>query len=569
MSNLSHQAAFRAAKAAIAVALAVGCVVSDAAVARAQNLPPPSVTFKVRGANDRLEITVNGSKVVEFPFEVPRMMVNNPEIIRVSPISSKSIQLSALRAGVTQLNVWDSDNNVTAVDIIVTGDVAELEMTLKSLFPDAALRLRPLNSSLYISGFVPKAEMVTSILRVAQDYFPSVIDDMRVGGVHKILLHVKVLEVSRTKLRNLGFDWAQLSSGIVQSVSGTLPAVASGGAISPLMPAGTSTLRFGIAPGSTFTGFLEALRENDLARLMAEPTLVTLDGRPATFNVGGIVPIPVNQALGVTTVTYRPFGTQIDFVPIILGNGMVRLEVRPDITEIDPSLRDQVTGVPGFRQRSADTAVELRAGQTLAIAGLVFTREDAINRGIPFLAELPWVGIPFRRVSNRRNDVELLILVTPEFAEAMDPNEVPPCGPGQLTTSPTDCELYGRGYIEVPKNCPGGNCGPGAMGGGMIGPGGMGPDPMYEQLPQSQGTPVPTAPNGNSTSQPAKRGGTVAANRNGAIGTGAKATTVSTSRSVQSPQNANNQQRSAGGASGGGSPGSVSLIGPQGYDDLK
>src|SRR4030095_16059983 len=101
----------------------------------------------------------------------------------------------------------------------------------------------------------------------------------------------------------------------------------------------------------------------------------------------------------------RQFGTQIDFVPIILGNGRVRLEVRPDITEIDPSLRDVVTGVPGFRQRTADTAVEMKAGQTLAIAGLVFTREDAVNRGIPWLADLPWVGMAFRRAANTRHDV--------------------------------------------------------------------------------------------------------------------------------------------------------------------
>src|SRR5438874_13210459 len=88
-----------------------------------------------------------------------------------------------------------------------------------------------------------------------------------------------------------------------------------------------------------------------------------------------------------------------------------------------PGFLDSVTGVPGFRQRTADTAVEMRAGQTLAIAGLVFTREDSINRGSPWLADLPWAGIPFRRVSNLRNDVELLIFVTPEFCEAIDPNE--------------------------------------------------------------------------------------------------------------------------------------------------
>ncbi len=529
-------------KGRLALAAAIGLVLVSAGVLHAQELGTSNVTFKVRGAAERLEMTVNKSRVVEFPFEVPRMMVNNPDLVRVSPISSKSVQLSALKSGVTQLNVWDTDGNVTALDVIILGDVAELDMTLKSLFPEAALRLYPLNSSLYISGFVPKADMVGSILSVARDYFPNVINDMKVGGVHKVLLHVKVMEISRTKLRSCGFDWAQLSAGgsfLSQGVSGVLQ--------TPGTAVGTqgATVRFGVVgSGGEFYGFVEALRQNELARLLAEPTLVTLDGRPATFNVGGQVPIPMQQALGVTTVTYRQFGTQIDFVPIILGNGMIRLEVRPDITEIDPSLRDSVTGVPGFRQRTADTAVEMKAGQTLAIAGLVFTREDSVNRGIPWLADLPYVGAPFRRVSNLRNDVELLIFVTPEFCEAMDPDEVPPCGPGQLTTSPTDCELYGRGYIEVPKNCPGGNCGPGGMAPPNFGP--------MEQIPQGQMSPgiQPMSGVRNSPAGAAQKGPTVAASsRRGVIGTGTIAQPVSTTVKTASAQPV--------------------LIGSHGYDELK
>jgi len=264
-------------KGLIALAAAIGFAVADAPPLRAQQDPPGSVTFKVRGAAERLEMTVNKSRVVEFPFEVPRLMVNNPDLVRVSPISSKSIQISALKSGVTQLNVWDTDGNVTTLDLIILGDVAELDMTLKSLFPEAALRLYPLNSSLYISGFVPKPDMVASILSVARDYFPQVINDMKVGGVHKVLLHVKVMEISRTKLRNLGFDWAQISAGggyISQGVSGILQA--------PGTVTGTqgATVRFGIiGNGGSFFGFVEALRQNELARLLAEPTLVTLDGR--------------------------------------------------------------------------------------------------------------------------------------------------------------------------------------------------------------------------------------------------------------------------------------------------
>jgi pilus assembly protein CpaC len=530
-------------KAVLAVATAIGCALALTASLSAQDGGANNFKFVVRGASERLEMTVNGSRVVEFPFAVPRMLVNNPELVRVVPISDRSIQLSALRAGVTQLNVWDGDENVTSLDLVIIGDVRELDMTLKTLFPDAALRLMPLNSSLYISGFVPKAEMVSSITRVAQDYFPNIINDMRVGGVHKILLHTKVMEISRTKLRNLGFDWAQISSGggfISQSVSGLIEPIGT------LTGRAGPTVRFGVVgEGGQFYGFVEALRQNNLARLLAEPTLVTLDGRPATFNVGGQVPIPMQQALGVTTVTYRQFGTQIDFVPIVLGNGMIRLEVRPDITEIDPSLRDTVTGVPGFRQRTADTAVEMKAGQTLAIAGLVFTREDAVNRGIPWLADLPYAGVPFRRVSSTRNDVELLIFVTPEFCEAMNPEEVPPCGPGELTTTPTDCELYGRGYIEVPKNCPGGNCGPG--GAGMLGPNG----PMgYEELPGTK-VPAPSPSSGarstRGTTKPAATAGTSSRSRTVGSGTPAQNASVQKPSSTLQP----------------------AIIGPQGYDDLR
>jgi pilus assembly protein CpaC len=512
-----------------------------------QDLTPSGVKFQVRGPAERLEMTVNTSKVVEFPFDVPRMLVNNPEVVRVVPISSKSVQLSALKAGVTQLNVWDTQDRVTTLDVIVLGDVAELDLALKTLFPQASLRLRPLNSSLYISGFVPKAEMVASITRVAQDYFPNIINDMTVGGVHKILLHVKVMEISRTKLRNLGFDWAQISAGgsfVSQSVSTLLqtPGTLTGNT--------GATVRFGVVDsGGQFYGFIEALRQNNLARLLAEPTLVTLDGRPATFNVGGQVPIPVQQALGVTTVTYRQFGTQIDFVPIVLGNGMIRLEVRPDITEIDPSLRDTVTGVPGFRQRTADTAVEMKAGQTLAIAGLVFTREDAVNRGIPWLADLPWAGAAFRRVSNQRNDVELLIFVTPEFCEAMEPEEVPPCGPGQLTTSPTDVELYFRGYLEVPRNCPPG----------------QGPaQPRYEELPAG---PAPIPSSGAKVS--GGRGNVAVSRSAGASGSvpGVSARPASVRR--PNPASYGGGLATPTPAVVAPAPQSPALLGPQGYDDLR
>ena len=285
---------------------------------------------------------------------------------------------------------------------------------------------------------------------------------------------------------------------------------------------------------------------------MAEPTLTTLSGRPATFNVGGEIPIPVQQSVGVTTIVWHEFGTRIDFVPIVLGNGVMRLEIRPAVSEVDSSLSDPLTGTPGFRLRRADTAVEMKAGQTLAIAGLVQSREEALNRGVPVLADLPWFGAPFRRVQNLRNEIELLIFVTPEFCEAMDPTEVPPCGPGQLTVSPTDCELYGRGYLEVPRSgCVNGNCGPGGkMNGGL-----------YEEAPagDSKAPPAQPAPMGARTSS-----GHVApvvtapsSGYRGTIGTG-----VSTSSRGGNVKTASSSRKPSSGLQ-------PTMIGPLGYDDLK
>jgi pilus assembly protein CpaC len=271
------------------------------------------------------------------------------------------------------------------------------------------------------------------------------------------MLHVKVMEVSRTKLRKVGFDWALFSGadGIIQSASGL---IVSGGGVTS---SGAETLAATVVGGGrSFFSFLEALRQYNMVKILAEPTLVTVSGRPASFSSGGEFPILVPQSLGTISVEYREFGTRVDFVPIVLGNGRIRLEVRPQISEIDPSRSVTInsTTVPGLRTRWADTAVEMNAGQTLALAGLIQTQTESENMGLPWLSDLPWVGAAFRRVQEQHNEIELLILVTPEFVSALDPHEVPPCGPGQLTDQPNDVDLYFRGYLEVPKCCDGDGC---------------------------------------------------------------------------------------------------------------
>jgi pilus assembly protein CpaC len=417
---------------------------------------PPSPKFRVSASTERMELIVNTSRILEMDFKVPRMLVNNTDIVQATPLSPNEVQVSALKPGVTQLNVWDEQNRVHSIDILVIGDARELTALLESQFPEASLKVTPLTSSVVLSGYVPSLEMLSRVMQVAEEYYPTVINNMTVGGAQTVLLQVKVYEVSRTKLRKLGFDWASFNANdsLVQNAAGLVSTFS----ITPGSQATTSTggptFAFSIVNGAeTFFGFLEALRQHDLVKVMAEPNLVTVSGRAARFSSGGEFPILIPQSLGTLSIEFREFGTRVDFVPIVLGNGYLRLDVRPEISEIDPA-RSVTIGnisVPGLRTRSVDTGVEMRAGQTLAIAGLIQTRIESQNRGLPWVSDLPWVGTAFRRVEETQNEIELLIMVTPEFVDAVDPHELPASYPGSFTTSPTDLELYAKGYLEVPR----------------------------------------------------------------------------------------------------------------------
>jgi len=440
---------------------AVGLLAVLTVPASAQFSSRQPLRFDVSAPNERLEMVVNTSRIITTEHKIPQVLVENEAIIRAQPIAANQVQLSALRTGFTSLTVWDENNREYTVDVIVFGDARELENLLMTEFPEASLRVRPLATSVVVSGYAPSVDVVHSIIKMAEDYYPSVINNITVGGVQQVLLHVKVMEVSRTKLRTLGIDWA-LFTGDDAIISRAAGAIASSALAPPaVLSSGRETIAATVMQGDTsFFTFIEALRQYNMVKILAEPTLVTTSGRPASFSSGGEFPILVPQTLGTISVEYREFGTRIDFVPIVLGNGRVRLEVRPQVSEIDPSRSVTInnTSVPGLRTRWADTAVEMNAGQTLALAGLIQTQVETENRGLPWLADLPWVGAAFRRVEERNNEIELLIMVTPEFVTALDPHEVPPCGPGQMTTSPNDVDLYFRGYTEVPGCCTDGSC---------------------------------------------------------------------------------------------------------------
>jgi pilus assembly protein CpaC len=426
---------------------------------------PASIVRQIQAASERQEMTVNTSRILTLSptltsaNRIPRAQVNNPDILSVTPLSATQIQISAKKPGVTQVNLWDETGQIYTVDVIVYGDAQELSLILENEFPNASLRVAPLSNSVMISGYVDQPNDISAIIQIAEQYYPKVINLIDVGGVHQVLLHVKVMEISRTKLRNLGFDWASISGSSILSSgpTGLLSDFVENQFLTPpgnvfRTPNPNSTFAFGVVNANdAFFGVLEALRQDNLMKILSEPTIVCASGRPSKFHVGGTFTV-IAEGLAGGQIKDIAYGTTLDVVPIVLGNGRLRLEVRPEVSEIDNSVN--VDGVPGRRNRSVDTGVEMMAGQTMVIGGLLQTRVDSQRRGIPWICDLPYVGAAFRRVHEENNEVELLIAVTPELVDAMDAEEVPLCGPGMRTTSPTDVQLGLRGHIEVPRCCP-------------------------------------------------------------------------------------------------------------------
>lgn len=458
----------RLARSIVTIALAATTVLGPAAPSLAAS--GGAVVRNVTQANERLEMTVNTSQILTLETRIPRMVVNNPELVTVTAISANQVQIAARKPGVTQINLWDENDQVHTIDLMIFGDVRELEMQLKRMFPGSSLRVVRLTNSLVLEGQVDRPEIVSTIRTLAEDYAPKVINNISVAGVQQVVLKVKVMEVSRTKLRRMGTDWAWWGneffvgsslSDIIQSVSSTAGSATGAG----------TTIDFGVLGNdTTFLGFLDWLQQNNVSKVLADPTLTTVSGRPASFNVGGELPILVPSGLGQTSIEYKKFGTQIDFVPIVLGDGNIRLEVRPRVSEIDDTRSVTINSfvVPALKVREVDTGVEMKAGQTLALAGLIQERVEASHRGLPFVSDLPIIGVPFRKVQEQVNEIELLILVTPDYAAALDPHEVPQCGPGMESMSPSHAELYCKGYVEVPS------CGPCGVSGqcGSCGAGG-------------------------------------------------------------------------------------------------
>jgi pilus assembly protein CpaC len=296
---------------------------------------------------------------------------------------------------------------------------------------------------------------------------PRIINLIRVPGVQQIMLQVRIAELNRTAFRRAGVDWLYRDSSgrtLGSRLGSSSPAASpTGGTTDGFLglTLGAANTAFAIIPNATVTFALEHLRTNQIVNILAEPTLVAMHGQPASFLAGGEFPVPVPQGGGVAgagifTIEYKEFGVFLNFVPYIMQNGAIRLNVAPEVSTIDQTIGITANGfdVPGINTRRANTTVELHQGQTLALAGLLQAELEGATDRLPGLGDLPYLGTFFSNSSHERVEKELIILVTPFLVDAMESPEVG-CLPGQEVRDPDDHEFYWLNRIEGrgPNNC--------------------------------------------------------------------------------------------------------------------
>lgn len=429
-------------------------------LARAAALDP---VFKVTGSRSEVEIVERLSKVLELNRKITRVDGFDPDVLDVKALTPYRVRVQAVSQGVTNLVLTDEDDKSYVVNVFIKGDARHLQAVLDNRFPDSAVEAYRVQDSVALTGWVSQPEHITQIVEIAEQFYPRVLNQMRVGGVQQVMLKVKIMEVQRSKLRRMGFDFiAAGRSAFIRSNPAQLfslesltltPGTGIGYTIAGDSLSGASSAFAIQGNNDVFQGFLDALKEERLLKILSEPTLVATNGRPATMLSGGEFPVLVPQSLGTTTIEWRDFGVRMEAVPIILGDGMVRMEVMPEVSERDFANSVQVNGstVPALTTRRVNTQVEMRFGQTLMLAGLISTRQTAETAKTPLLGELPWVGSLFRKVRYDDVETELVILITPELVAPMTGGQTPVGGPGTFTTFPTDRELYFDGYIEVPN----------------------------------------------------------------------------------------------------------------------
>lgn len=395
-----------------------------------------------------VEVPVNKSQVISADRPIARAMIGNDEIADIFPISDRSVYVLGKQLGTTSLTLYDRSNRVMAVmDVAVGPDVIGLREQIGSLMPDEVIDARISNESIVLSGTVSSAGAADRAVQLARAYAgDNVVNLMALGGSQQVMLEVRFAEVTRQVGKDLGVrTFFNSRGGRLSGVTGTgsslTPGVGNSNfgngdlSVESVTGAfGVVTRSFGDVLGLDIDVALDALEQKGLSKTLAEPTLISLSGEKASFLAGGEFPIPVAQTQSgqgdggrsAITVEFKPFGVSLGFTPTVLGDNTINLLVEPEVSSIDPTASVTVGGltVPGLQTRRASTVLELRDGESFAIAGLIQRDFETTVNQVPLLGSIPIIGSLFRSSSFQKGETELLIVVTPRLVQPIRPDQV-------------------------------------------------------------------------------------------------------------------------------------------------
>lgn len=438
------------------VRLLVGlCAFGLAAPAMAQTIQYDLSTTSVM----RVRLPASQAVTVMLSSPVGKVVPANREIADAQPITDRSIYLVGRGFGTTTVNLFTAAGTpVGLLAVEVGADTADISRSIRAAVPSSKVKVATVNGRVRLGGTVPDSVSMQKVLDIVGQYgSPAVINTMTLAGGQQVNLEVRILEAQRNAGRELGIRWGG-------SIGGG-PVTIGGGPENPASDATsfssfiTNIIAGGL--GINLTATINALEAKRLVRTLAEPNLTTLSGVNASFLAGGQVPIRVMDNNGNAALSYRDFGVRLVFTPVVLDRNRIQIHLQPEVSGIGGFT---TAGDPIFNTRTLDATVELRDGQSFSIAGLLQNDTRMSQNQLPWLGDVPILGSLFKSSGYKKNETELVVIVTPRL--------VRPSVPGQVAASPldqtrpaNDAEFFALGQMEVtPQMLKGFEAGSGSSG---------------------------------------------------------------------------------------------------------
>jgi len=446
-----------------------------------------------------LPLKLGGSEVIEImkPSYKMKVLTSDEEIVHARPLTERRIYVRGQKLGYCTITVWDEQQKEVRalIDVTVTLDLTGLKEQLRQIFPKQQIEVYGSETGVVLAGTVSGPEVMEKVLRLAQTFLPKQAEDqgtasgtgrsgpgltnlLQIAGGQQVMLEVKFAEVSRNKSKDwqaalglvnqgkdllIGAGTGKLAGTFVTGYNGSTPQLdiktfdASGGGIPfPGFDPGSLLLNFAGNAANIFATIdnvstaLELLETEGLARVLAEPRLVTLSGQEASFLAGGEFPYPVPSRDGTPGIEFKEFGVGLRFTPVVMADGRISLRVAPSVSELSGTTPiptgSTIFSIPNLTTRKLDTTVHLQDGQTLALAGLLQdTLRETVTK-IPGLGDLPIIGALFRSSSYLQQKTDLLITVTPHIVNPVAENTLH--FPGEFLKPPSQYEFYMEGRLE-------------------------------------------------------------------------------------------------------------------------